>query len=382
MPKRTTKKPSTRKITKTKTIIKTQKSRKSYPSTARSRAIQPAVLTLEILNDVVQQELPTIKEMEIDAMTAKIAGIKTTELGKTQQKDKTIGEYIKNLVSAVLTTFSAQSTNLRSKKIPEFVPPNGNYKDDVCITSKYNLKKLEPSGRGAFGQVYKFKSGTKTLAVKVVDISRANENSFMKCWGGWSQLYTVEQMEKEAAISRHLGELGIGPKIHDVFYCIGKDAGKNAGKPNDNKTANEEVANNSEKNKEGTIKYYYVMDYMNRGSLQDYMEDNDIKILPDKYVKQITAKLEKMHDAGYIHDDLHTGNILVNEPRKDHLEFYISDFGLSNKLSAKLDHETQDLYDTLKYDGNRKKKTVELQLDYFSKLILNQYSVPVPTVNN
>ena len=124
------------------------------------------------------------------------------------------------------------------------------------------------------------------------------------------------------------------------------------------------------------------MDYMNRGSLTDYMEANNLKVLPNKYVKQIITKLEKMHAAGYIHDDLHTGNILVNEPKRGQLEFYISDFGLSNKLTAKLEDETKNLYDTLKYDGNRYKKTLELQLDYFTKLILNQYSVPAPTVNN
>lgn len=389
--------------TKTKTTIKNNKSQnkntKKYPSTTRNLAIQPTLLTLEILNDIVLRELPQLKDIDVDEMTAKIAGIKTTELGKSQQQNKTTGKYIKSIVSALIPTFAAQNNNLRSKKIPEFIPPNSNYKDDVCITSKYNLKKLETSGRGAFGQVYKFKSGTKTLAVKVVDISRANENSFMKCWGGWSHLYTVEQMEKEATISKHLGELGIGPKIYDVFYCMstsqtGKKKNKNKkvaksqaknDEENNDEENNDKENNDEEKtqeNNEGKIKYYYVMDYMNRGSLNDYMEANNLKVLPDKYVKQIITKLEKMHAAGYIHDDLHTGNILVNEPKKGQLEFYISDFGLSNKLTAKLEDETKNLYDTLKYDGNRYKKTLELQLDYFTKLILNQYSVPAPTVNN
>lgn len=372
------------------------KSNKNYPSTASLRATPQPHLTLEVLNRLIQNELPTIKNIDIDAITTKIEEIKETNLGKTQRKHKQTVNYVKNLVGALINTFSAQSVNLRSKKIHEFKPLNGNYKDDVCITSKYNLKKLESSGRGAFGKVYKFRSGAKTLAVKVVDISRANENSFMKCWGGWSQYYTVEQMEKEAAISRHLGELGIGPKIHDVFYCISNDTAADVSKQkakqkktgtikktikntnsNQGNSGLNTAANNTEKENPGHIKYYYVMDYMNRGSLQDYMDANDMKVLPEKYIQQIIAKLDKMHEAGYIHDDLHTGNILVNEPRKGQLEFYISDFGLSNKMTAKLAGETQDLYDTLKYDGNRKKKTDELLIEYFTKIILNKYLAPV-----
>lgn len=324
--------------------------RKSKPSTTRlaDNTQHKPKLTLEILNDTVGIEYPKLKDMDPEQLQTKIDGIKETELGQGQGQPRALNKknYVKTLVSSLIQTYTAQTNNLKSKKIPEFKPLNGNYKDDACIIGKYNIKKLEPSGRGAFGQVYKFKDGKKTLAVKVVDISLANENSFFKCWGG-GRYFTVEQMEKEAAISRHLGELGIGPKIHDVYYCINKDK----------------------------IKYYYVMDYMNRGSLMSYMEKNN-NTLPDKYVQKIIAKLEKMHAAGYIHDDLHTGNILVNEPRKGELEFYISDFGLSNKLNAKLDDETRNLYDELKYDGNRIKKSLELQSEYLTKLILNKYMVP------
>jgi len=108
-----------------------------------------------------------------------------------------------------------------------------------------------------------------------------------------------------------------------------------------------------------------------------YMEKNNIKVLPQEYIDKILAKLDKMHKAGYIHDDLHTGNILVNEPRKGKLEFYISDFGLSNKISTKLDAESQELYNDLKYDGNPEKKSLAIQTEYITRMILNTYEVPV-----
>jgi serine/threonine protein kinase len=300
---------------------------------------------LEILNKTVWTEFEKLKSLDIEIIKTKLEKMKETELGQKQNKQY---DLIKALVLSIIQTNSVSLTSLKSKKIAEFVPPNGNYKDDVCIMSKYNIKKLESSGRGAFGKVYKFKNGKQTLAVKVVDISAANENSKFKCWDGWMKFYSIENMEKEAAISRHLGELGIGPKIHDIYYCVNKDK----------------------------IKYYYVMDYMNRGSLISYMEKKNIKVLPQKHIDKIIAKLEKMHAAGYIHDDLHIGNILVNQPRKGELEFYISDFGLSNKISAKLDNESQDLFNELKYDGNRYKQSLAVQTDYITKLLLNTYMVP------
>jgi hypothetical protein len=337
----TKKKPDTRQ----KTHTSPKHTLKQTPQKNNNSGDNPK-LTLEILQKTVNDEYTKLKPLDLEIIQSKLDKMPETALGKQQSNQY---DLIKSLVVSIIQTNSVSLTTLKSKKIAEFVPPDGNYKDDVCIMGKYNLKKLERSGRGAFGQVYKFKDGKRTLAVKVVDISAANENSMMKCWGGFNKFFTVEQMEKEAMISRHLGELGIGPKIHDVYYCVNKDK----------------------------IKYYYVMDYMNRGSLMDYINQNDIKVLPQEYIDKILAKLDKMHKAGYIHDDLHTGNILVNEPRKGKLEFYISDFGLSNKISTKLDAESQELYNDLKYDGNPEKKSLAIQTEYITRMILNTYAVPV-----
>ena len=67
---------------------KTSKSGKHYPSTASLSETPQPQLTLDILNSLIQNELPTIKNIDIDAITAKIEGIKETELGKLQQKNK------------------------------------------------------------------------------------------------------------------------------------------------------------------------------------------------------------------------------------------------------------------------------------------------------
>ena len=63
--------------------------------------------------------------MDPEQLQTKIDGIKYTELGKlqgvaAQTQDKQ--NYVKTLVSSLIQTYTTQTTNLKSKKIEEFVP--------------------------------------------------------------------------------------------------------------------------------------------------------------------------------------------------------------------------------------------------------------------
>ncbi|RIB07509.1 hypothetical protein C2G38_2214218 [Gigaspora rosea] len=62
----------------------------------------------------------------------------------------------------------------------------------------------------------------------------------------------------------------------------------------------------------------------------------------------ISCDLAKIHNANYIHRDLHSGNILLNKNLDDEIYSYITDLGLSRKTDWK-DLENSDLFGVLPY---------------------------------
>ncbi|RIA94688.1 kinase-like domain-containing protein [Glomus cerebriforme] len=78
--------------------------------------------------------------------------------------------------------------------------------------------------------------------------------------------------------------------------------------------------------------YGIVMKYLNSGSLEKYLEDNWEIITWKKklgILKDTAHGLLKLHDAGLIHGDLHTRNIMISTNLYDqHPTGYIGDFGL------------------------------------------------------
>ena len=83
-----------------------------------------------------------------------------------------------------------------------------------------------------------------------------------------------------------------------------------------------------------TSEYMMVIQYANKGDLHNYLTlnfkeltwEDKLSILID-----IAKDLIKIHQAGYIHCDLHCGNILQNESWLGSLKSYIADLGFSRK---------------------------------------------------
>ena len=85
-----------------------------------------------------------------------------------------------------------------------------------------------------------------------------------------------------------------------------------------------------------TSEYMMVIQYANKGDLHNYLTlnfkeltwEDKLSILID-----IAKDLIKIHQAGYIHCDLHCGNILQHKEESwlDFLKSYIADLGLSRK---------------------------------------------------
>ena len=302
-------------------------------------------LTLKTLHNVVYEKASKIN-LTPEVFNKHISEFESKELFQ-KQKDKF--KYVKNLVSGELANFELELVNFKSKKIHEYKPPADKQDDESCIKSKYDVNKMESIGSGAFGNAFKITTkDKKTYAIKVIDFSKLETEDVQF----YIQDLSIKNIEKEASIAKKMGELNIGPKIHDVYYCISN----------------------------GIIKYYFVMDYMNQGTLNGYTEKNKITKLPNEHIKQIMNKIHKMHKHGIIHDDLHMNNILVNK-KNGKIEFYIADFGLSKSLKQKNKNEVNreadvvekyithgDVNFDIKNDKNKK-------IEYIAKYILSHYTI-------
>ncbi|RIB03658.1 kinase-like domain-containing protein [Gigaspora rosea] len=83
-----------------------------------------------------------------------------------------------------------------------------------------------------------------------------------------------------------------------------------------------------------TGQYMMVYQYANRGNLFDFLSQYFRKLTWQKKLKQledISYNLFRIHEAGLIHSDFHSGNILLNQNIDGNIDSYITDLGLSKK---------------------------------------------------
>jgi len=171
------------------------------------------------------------------------------------------------------------------KNIVEYIPSNSSSKD-VCFKQYKDAKEI---GRGFFGNVYLASKGKHKYAVKVQDIKVDFKGE-------------IKDFKNEIEVSKKMGEIGVGPKIYDAYYCKYK----------------------------GNYKFFIVQEYMNGGDLKSWLLENKLTL---KLKNQLKMKLKKMHKHNYYHGDLHTGNIFVKVGCRGCPELFLGDFGLSKKQS-------------------------------------------------
>ena len=115
-----------------------------------------------------------------------------------------------------------------------------------------------------------------------------------------------------------------------------------------------------------TKEYIFVMDYMEDGSLQNYLT-KDFKNLKWKQkiniLKQIIEGLKDIHEKEIIHHDFHSGNILLRYNNS-----YIADLGLSCTSSQKSSSNKNDICGVLPYIAPEvlKKKPYTMASDVYS----------------
>lgn len=165
------------------------------------------------------------------------------------------------------------------------VIPSNNKNKAVCLSKFKDVRKVD---KGSYGNVYTGYQRATKYAIKQVSL----DPSLYEDIG-------PESIKRELEITEAMGRAGVGPKLIDTFVC------RTLGKPH----------------------LYMVLEYFNQKSLWDFVQDGNI--LEKNEIQRIAALIEKMHDAGVIHSDLHAGNILVHENSDGTLNFAVGDFGMA-----------------------------------------------------
>lgn len=175
-------------------------------------------------------------------------------------------------------------TGIRCIRVPDNAPA------DACLKG---LGKLKPAGRGAFGQVYKARKAGKTIAIKVETLRP------------WRLRDKAADMLRMLKITRRAGELGIGPKILDLYVCF--------------------------RNWEHQL--VMSMDYVNGQPWSEWAP------LASRAAKEhaltiLKTKLDILHANKLLHADLHGGNVMVQGTLNTVKDVVIVDYGLSKDLAT------------------------------------------------
>lgn len=152
-------------------------------------------------------------------------------------------------------------------------------------------KKVIKLGEGYQGSVYKLNNSN------CVKIEISNFNS-----------YAIENFNNEYYISKLCGKYNISPKIYKKKIFYNKFNSK-------------------------LIKLIY-MEYIDGLTLYDFIEKYKPSIKKIENINRIiNKKINILHKIGFLHQDLHKGNIMIHNNKNKIINIYIIDFGFSEKIN-------------------------------------------------
>ena len=193
--------------------------------------------------------------------------------------------------------------------------------DELC---KYNTGEL--LGEGAFGAVYKLPKNKVLKVINATNYIIPKKNIREEFGEEIEQIVNeIRSMEKMNKI-----ESPISPKIYDYW-----------------------MSNNND-----SLHVYIVMEFKGT-ALWKWLQEKQ-RNLTENEEKIIEEKIEKMHKAGVVHNDLHLNNILVEEVNNK-INFYIADFGLSKTKET--------LFDTIKKNDYSRWKIMFSKYDILSRYL-------------
>lgn len=123
----------------------------------------------------------------------------------------------------------------------------------------------------------------------------------------WISLWEYKQKDElksiinnEFRICKKAEALGIGPKTHDTFICYNKE--------------------------EDRAYKVIINDYIKGMSLKDWLEKDHSAQAKEHVHKLVKRKIDKMHEAGIIHNALWSSNVILKITKGKVVDAFITDF--------------------------------------------------------
>ena len=177
----------------------------------------------------------------------------------------------------------------------------------TCLKNPANAAHMEYLGSGEYGKIFKI---DETRCVKFIAISE--------------QLNNLRYIDyrNEIEISKVAGDHGISPKIYDSYVCV----------------------NNKDSSCYGVIYMEYIKGLTLSDFLYKYYSKENVLIIR----RLLEEKINKLHNLGILHSDLHSDNVMVVMDGSNIKDVVIIDFGFSQYIKDYIYHRNhQKLNDTI-----------------------------------
>jgi serine/threonine protein kinase len=204
---------------------------------------------------------------------------------------------------------------------------------DSMIQSQYNI--IDELGSGNFGTAILVSSRDNPKNKYV--IKKINLDKFLLS----SEAYPLEMINNEISIMKKLTKYNLCPKIYDSYIYKEEDG----------------------------IKVFIEMEYMNYGTLRQYLKNHK---LTEQNIKIINYKINTMHDKGIIHRDLSQDNIFLNKSKNNKIDFYIGDFGSSYFIADKINEDKRKDHLGFLNDNHTKEELIDILVFYILLKTMNK----------
>ena len=204
-----------------------------------------------------------------------------------------------------------------------------NIKKDCFKIPELSRNKWEHVSGGKFGIMYVSKNGKLIVKIqRVMEIKGFQKEGFedgfypvpvfLKKTPTKAERYpesgAYSEVVAEAKLTKRMGKLGISPKVISYGFCLNK-------------------------------KYFYILMEKKGMSFNMLCDRQKSTYIHRVNFKQVKQKIKTLVDEGWIHHDLHSGNILLSDPPEN--EFFIIDFGDLKKHNEEKPKILNKLYDNL-----------------------------------
>jgi tRNA A-37 threonylcarbamoyl transferase component Bud32 len=189
--------------------------------------------------------------------------------------------------------------------IYKHIPDDGQM--HTCLKNPADAPKMEYIGGGEYGKIFKI---DENRCVKFINISEVLHN------------LSYIDFQNEVEISKIAGELGVGPKIYDTYVCV----------------------NDANSTCYGIIYMEYVKGVTLTDFLYKYYSKGNVATIR----RLLEEKINKLHNAGILHSDLHSDNVMVIMQGSEVKDVVIIDFGFSQYIKDYIYHRNHhQLNDTI-----------------------------------